>query len=1548
MKSRLFMKNFLHLCLFVLLGVVAAVGATPAWKFETVAGLAAGDADGTGAAAQFRNPSGAAYDAAGNLYVADTDNYTIRKITPAGVVTTIAGRPGVPGSDDGPGDVARFTSPWGVAVNSAGEVFVSDYFSATIRKIALDGTVTTVAGMADEWDQVDGQGTAARFTLPTGLAIDAEDNLYIADAAAIRRMSPTGVVTTVAGSPLAWDTGSADGDAADARFNFPQGLAIASDGSIYVADTQNETIRKISTSGLVTTVAGAVDEPGGADGAAAVARFRRPAALAFDGAGDLLIADFGNHVLRKLADGVVTTVAGKMETPGAINGVGGAARLRQPTALARAADGSVAVVEMANNQVRRFAVGGAMTTIAGSASIGTVDGAGAAARFHEPVAVAPDYWGNVYVADATAHVIRKVTREGVVTTFAGTAGEPGNANGTGAKARFREPRAVATDVAGNVYVADTGNHLVRKISRSGAVSTLAGKGVAGFANGSGANAAFSSPSAVAVDLDGNVFVADSGNRLVRRIAPDGKVTTWAGQEGVDGFDDGAADKASFGEMYGIAVDRTGNVFVAEDAVLRKISPSRVVSTVTAGADLLWSPQQLSVGAAGDVYATSWSSHAIVRFSPDGDAEVVGGTEFVAGSTDGVGVAAQFSGPAAAAIDGQGYLWVADTYNRTLRRGTPVAFTTMHGEPQGMMDRSTSLAQKFQLSRQSLVSEIILRLTREGSSGSLAIDLCIDVNGRPGASIARFTQVTAMSATQTADVVFAPEEEAPLLEPGSYWVVLPGSNEADEQWQWWYLSELATGSGEGWSADNAALPIGGSDDLWQVYNGWPMMMSVVTPAPVEDAPVVVKTAAAGPTLAGNSAQFSIVAGGATAIHWQFSRDGVEWEDLSDGGHYSGTSTSTLTLTGVTTAMNGWKYRAVLLNSGGAAASEPMGLSVAPPNTAPTIGTIADQTLDEDTPKTVSFTVGDAEQGSSGLTITRSSSNTTLLPTSGLVLGGSGSKRTLKITPAKNLSGTATVKLSVSDGKLTATRSFKVTVRAVNDAPTIGAIANLSLKEDTSSKAISFTIGDAETSTSKLKLTRSSSNTKLIPTSGIVLGGSGSKRTVTIKPAKNQSGKATIKLTVSDGTLSASRSFTVTVKAVNDAPTISAIANQTIKEDKTKTISFTIGDAETSTSKLKLTRSSSNTKLIPTSGVVLGGSGSKRTVKIKPAKNQTGTATIKIKVSDGSLTATESFKVKVTAVNDAPTITKIADQTITKNSHTAKLKFKIGDVETSTKKLKLTRSSSNTTLVPNSRIVLGGSGANRTVTVTPATNRTGSAKIKITVGDGKLSASTTFTVRVAVTAKAKSSVTTKSADAPKSSGTSGSSGSASLDRLAKVGDAVTLDAQAGGSTALFQWFRDDAPLASATSSKLKLSAVKLTDAGAYDAVAIERSGTKNGPTIELAVVDVSATAQSVGGGVVIITQTLRVAGSADELVQELLLPAGWRYISGGMGGARLYPVPGDTGLLAWTWSQAPKERVTLTYVLQAPTGASVPAKLEGVLSLRPNPNLRRVRLEIPIQR
>ena len=560
---------------------------TPTGVVTTLAGSPGqqGSADGTGAAARFNWPTGVAIDSAGNLYVADTGNSTIRMITSAGEVSTLAGTAGTTGAADGPGSAASFDLPGGVAVYSTGTgtgtvtVYVADTGNSTVRAIT-GGNVITVAGTAGVTGAADGTDTTATFNHPNGIAVDAAGHLYVADTAnsTVRSISG-GNVITVAGTALA--TGYTDGTGAAARFDLPGGVAVDSSGTLYVADTANSTIRAIS-GGAVTTIAGAAQLVGSADGAATAARFDLPGGLAV-GAGGVAVADTSNSTVRLLAGGQVTTLAGSAGETGSTDGASWTARFDDPTGIGVSAAGVVYVADTVNSTIRAVAPDGVVSTLAGSPGlVGSADGAGAAARFDDPYGVAVDAAGTIYVADTFNDTIRAITPAGAVTTFAGSPGLAGSTDATGSAARFDHPYGIAVDAAGNLYVADTGNSTIRKITPAGAVTTLAGSpGLVGSADGTGAAARFDDPYGVAVDAAGTVYVSDTFNDTLRAITPAGAVTTLAGTAGVPGSADGTGAAARFDQPYGITVDVAGAVYVADtgNSTVRRVTPAGVVTTV---------------------------------------------------------------------------------------------------------------------------------------------------------------------------------------------------------------------------------------------------------------------------------------------------------------------------------------------------------------------------------------------------------------------------------------------------------------------------------------------------------------------------------------------------------------------------------------------------------------------------------------------------------------------------------------------------------------------------------------------------------------------------------------------------------------------------------------------------------------------------------------------------------------------------------------------------------------------------------------------------------
>ncbi|HTS18487.1 MAG TPA: hypothetical protein VMP11_13015 [Verrucomicrobiae bacterium] len=327
-----------------------------ALNVSTLAGQAgsAGSANGTGSSARFDYPTGVALDTQGNLYVADGANQTIRKIAPGEVVTTLAGLAGASGTNDGTGSNARFYYPTAVALDSAANVYVADSGNDTIRKITPSGVVTTLAGQAGSQGSADGTGSNARFFEPNGVAVDSSGNVYVADTGndTIRKITPSGVVTTLAGQ--AGSQGSADGAGSSARFFYPYGVSVDLAGNVYVTDTYNDTIRKITPNAVVTTLAGLAGSSGYIDGTGDNARFNNPeGAASIDTAGNVYVSDFGNDTIRMISPGgVVTTLAGSPEIPGSTDGTGTAATFNGPAGVAVDSTGNVYVADSQNDTIR--------------------------------------------------------------------------------------------------------------------------------------------------------------------------------------------------------------------------------------------------------------------------------------------------------------------------------------------------------------------------------------------------------------------------------------------------------------------------------------------------------------------------------------------------------------------------------------------------------------------------------------------------------------------------------------------------------------------------------------------------------------------------------------------------------------------------------------------------------------------------------------------------------------------------------------------------------------------------------------------------------------------------------------------------------------------------------------------------------------------------------------------------------------------------------------------------------------------------------------------
>lgn len=664
------------------------------FNFTTFAGSAAhGNVDGFTNNSGFNNPGGVTMDTSGNIYVADTADDTIRKIASNGTVSTMAGSPDVSGSADGNGTNALFNAPQGIAVDSSGSVYVADTGNDTIRKITSAGAVSTLAGLAGNVGSANGLGTNAAFDAPEGLAVDAAGDIFVADTwnDTIREVSPSGQVTTLAGSPGIF--GSTNAVGTNALFYEPGGMAVDTSEDIFVSDTGNNVIREIIPGGTVTTLAGSVGTFGSANGAGTNALFNAPQGIAIDSSGNLYVADYLNNAVRKVTSaGVVTTIAGVPGDFGSANGAGTNALFWGPESIVVCPtnDSLIYVADTGNSVIRQLsAIGGneLVSAFAGNSSAGSADATGAAARFFWPMDVASDGHGNFYVADAQNNSIRKIAANGTVTTFAGFPGVTGSANATGTNASFNHPEAIAVDSPGNVYVADTGNSIIREITPSGTVSTLAGSpGNVGSSDGTGSAAQFDGPQGIAVNSSGDVFVADTMNHTIREITPGGLVKTFAGSPGNSGSSDGTNNLAQFDGPAGLAIDPNGNLFVADmfNHTIREITPAGV-STIaglarvfgdsdgTNSTATFFEPEGVAVGNGDTVYVADAGNNSIRQLTPSGTNWIVttiAGWPGVSGSADGSGIGARFCYPAGMAVSG-GNLFVADAANNTIRTGSMI-------------------------------------------------------------------------------------------------------------------------------------------------------------------------------------------------------------------------------------------------------------------------------------------------------------------------------------------------------------------------------------------------------------------------------------------------------------------------------------------------------------------------------------------------------------------------------------------------------------------------------------------------------------------------------------------------------------------------------------------------------------------------------------------------------------------------------------------------------------------------------------------------------------
>ena len=581
--------------------------------------------------------------------------------------TTLAGRP-VTTAVDGAASVAIFGSPEGMVALPDDSVLVADTAASAIRRVAVDGTVSTFAGQLHTPGWADGLLAEARFDRPRGLARAADGTVFVVDASGVRRITSTGVVTTLARlssvSPL---------------------IAVDPDGAVYVAS--GTSVTRIASDGAQTT-------PFGASIGRAVSGLLWHPTLGLMGFGRVTEGTVYSWIFAISAQGT-TTLAGALDGAPVTDGVGTAARMNTIDAWALGPTGRVYFED--SNTIRAFDPGGQVTTLAGATASGATDGIGTAARFNAPTGLAARTDGSVLVADTSNRVLRSLSGAGVVSTVVGADVYTAARDGVGAQARFARVAGVDRLSNGDLLVADLEAHAIRRVTPAGVVTTFAGElNVGGFADGVGTTAKFNFPIDVAVAPDGRVFVADYGNHAIRVIAVNGAVTTLAGpQPGPtftpgtgSGYADGSGSSARFNLPTAIALAPSGDLYIADylNTAVRVLRTDGTVATVRRGAPEPSQPafRQYPAGIAWapEGYLVVTEEELVRRVNLDGTTSVIAGAGqgLYAGlsNVDGTGAAARFKRPAGVSVDSGGAVFVADDITvRQLTQGGIV--TTVGGQ-----------------------------------------------------------------------------------------------------------------------------------------------------------------------------------------------------------------------------------------------------------------------------------------------------------------------------------------------------------------------------------------------------------------------------------------------------------------------------------------------------------------------------------------------------------------------------------------------------------------------------------------------------------------------------------------------------------------------------------------------------------------------------------------------------------------------------------------------------------------------------------------------------
>ena len=681
-----------------LLGPLSPVSAQPPDSFTitTVAGAERAPLADAAPALEtvLEEPSGLVFDDDGNLYITEFSRFVVWRLDSSGMLTRVAGNGGA--IPDQPGMLATETALGdlgGVAVDHSGRLHISGFGRVSI--VGETGVLTVEVGTGQRGFGGDGgPANLAQVGRVTGLAVGPANELYIADGVRVRRVDATGTISTVAGRLGPPGFGGDGGPAVAAQLGWLLGMAVDSAGNLFIADFGNARVRMVDTAGVITTVAGSGERGFSGDGGPATeARLGTVSGLAVDDAGNLYLADLEHHRVRRVdATGTITTVAGTGRDGYNGDGIPAAeASLLHPRGIAVDRSGNLYIADAYNHRVRRVDRMGIITTVAGIGQWDSVGDGGPAeeAELRAPLGAAVDAYDNLYITDSLNRRVRKVDSAGTITTVAGT-GDWGHAEdgGPAVAAMFTDPAGVAVDGYGNLYFTTLEDHRIRMVNPAGVLTTVAGAREFGFGGDGGpaTRARFSSPTGLAMDARGNLYIADTENHRVRMVNPVGIITTVAGNgEFGGGGDGGPATMAAIEHPLSVAVDAFGNLYVSQDAsVVRKVNPAGIITTVAgqfgefgfsgdggpAVSARLAVPEGVAADMFGNLYIADSLNHGVWRVDPTGTITMVAGSGSTGtGGDGGPALEAQLTTPTALATDSRGNVYVVDTWEHKVRKLT---------------------------------------------------------------------------------------------------------------------------------------------------------------------------------------------------------------------------------------------------------------------------------------------------------------------------------------------------------------------------------------------------------------------------------------------------------------------------------------------------------------------------------------------------------------------------------------------------------------------------------------------------------------------------------------------------------------------------------------------------------------------------------------------------------------------------------------------------------------------------------------------------------------